>query len=279
MFRALLRGTAAVARRWPLVLALWLFSVVFGVAFALASAVWLGDALEGSLATRTLLHHIDPDVLVDLWVHHREGLTMLLTLAAVLGGVHVVLWWWLYGVVVAALQRRSGDPGTAWAQGLILAPMIAQLFVLALLVLALFSTAVGAAAYAGLRWTRADPSPFVWYEITGAALAIWVIGFVFLTAVHDHARLRACRARQSALCAYRWAFAFVWRGGERAFLLACVLQLSALILWLGYQAVWLTVPVTELLGLTGSLLWAEAYLLLRLWVRVWFFAAENELQA
>jgi hypothetical protein len=36
--------------------------------------------------------------------------------------------------------------------------------------------------------------------------------------------------------------------------------------------------VVAALGLTGSLLWAEAYLVARAWVRVWFFAAENELQ-
>jgi len=279
MIRALLTGAAAAGRRWPLVLALWLFTIAFGVSFALAGAAWLTDALEGSLATRTLLHHIDVAVLIDLWTDHREGLSLLLVFAAVLGGMHVVLWWWLYGVVVAALQRPPGESGTAWGRGLALAPVMAQLFVLALVVLALFSAAVGVAAYGLLRWTRADPSPFVWYEIGGGALAAWMIGFVFLAAVHDHARLRACRARQSAFGAYRWALGFVWHGGERAFLVACALQMSALALWLGYQAVGLTVPVTELLGLTGSLLWAEAYLLVRVWIRLWFFAAENELQA
>ncbi len=279
MIGALLTGAGVAGRRWPLVLALWLLGIAFGAAFALASAAWLTEALAGSLATRTLLHRIDPDVLVDLWAHHREGLTVLLVLAAVLGGVHIVLWWWLYGVVVAAIQRPARESGTPWAQGLALAPVMAQLFVLALFVLAIFSAAVGAAAYALLRWTRSDPSPFVWYDIGAAALAAWAIGFVFLAAVHDHARLRACRARQSALAAYRWALGFVWHGGERAFLVACMLQLSALLLWVGYQAIGLTVPVTELLGLTGSLLWAEAYLLVRVWVRLWFFAAQNELQA
>ncbi len=37
--------------------------------------------------------------------------------------------------------------------------------------------------------------------------------------------------------------------------------------------------MTAVLGLTGSLLWGEAVLWVRLWVRVWFFAAQNELQA
>ena len=155
---------------------------------------------------------------------------------------------------------------------------MAQLFVLAMVVLALFSGAVGGAAYALLRWTRTSPSALIWEEIAAVAAVVWVIGYVFLVAVHDQARLRACRTRQGALSAYRWALGFVRRGGEGAFPLACALQVSGLAVWLGYQVVGLTFPMTALLGLTGSLLWGETYVLVRLWVRVWFFAAQNELQ-
>ena len=97
--------------------------------------------------------------------------------------------------------------------------------------------------------------------------------------MHDHARLHAARTGAGAFAAYRWAFAFVLHGGERAFPLACALQLTALVLWLAYQTVGLSFPMTAILDLTGSLLWGEAYLLLRVWVRVWFFAAQNELQS
>lgn len=66
----------------------------------------------------------------------------------------------------------------------------------------------------------------------------------------------------------------VRRGGERAFPLACAL---------GSQGSRCTSPIrppallliTYLLGLTGSLLWGEAFLWPRMWVRVWFFAAEK----
>ena len=97
--------------------------------------------------------------------------------------------------------------------------------------------------------------------------------------MHDHARLRVRRAGQGPPAAYRWALGFVLRGGERAFPLACALQLSGAVLWVVYQAIGLTVPMTAVLGLTGSLLWGEAFLLACMWVRVWFFAAQNELQA
>jgi len=278
MVRAYLRGARAALQQWPLVLALWLIIGLFGLAFALAGGAWLSDALESSLATRTLFRSLDPDVWVDLWYHHREGLRGLLTVAVVLATVHSVLWWWLHGVVIAALQGTAAELGSVWARGLRLAPTMAALFAIALVVLALFTAAVASAAYELLRWTRTNPAPMIWYQIGAAAVAVWVLGFVFLVAVHDQARLRVGRARRGALSAYAWALVFVARGGERAFPLACALQLTGLAVWLGYQAIALTFDMTALLGLTGSFVWGEAFLLIRMWGRVWFFAAQNELQ-
>lgn len=286
MLRAYLLGAGAATRRWPLIVILWVITAAFGAGFALASGTWLAEALDGSLATRTLARAIDANVLVDLWYHHSEGLHMLLVLAIVMAVVHTVLWWWLHGVVVLSLQRdpaeRGGGPGESrgvWTGGLALAPVMAQLFAIALIVLSLFSATVGGPAYLLMRWTRSEPAAYIWYEIGGAALAVWLLGWVFLVAVHDQARLRAGRTGESALAAYRWAFTFVLHGGERAFPLACALQLTGLAFWLAYQAVAVSLPMTAILGLTGSLLWGEAFLLLRLWVRVWFFAAQNELQS
>ena len=278
MFRAYRAGARAAAHRWPLIAVLWVVAAVFGAAFALAVGAWLSDALGESLATRTLYRQLDPDVFVDLWYHHREGLRGLLVLAATLGGVHTVLWWWLDGVVINALLRPAADRTGIWQQGLTVAPAMAVLYLVATGVLALFSTAVGGTAYALMRWTRSSPAAMIWYQIDAVALAIWVIGLVFLVAVHDHARIRVCRTDQGALTAYRWAFRFVGRGAERAFPLACTLQISALVLWVGYQWVGLRVLTTPALALNGSLVWGGAYLLVRLWVRVWFYAAQNELQ-
>jgi hypothetical protein len=279
MLRAYLVGARAAAQRWPLILALWLIAAVFGAAFALASGVWLTDALDGSLATRTLFRQLDADVFVDLWYHHREGLRGLVMLGLVLGAVHTILWWWLDAVVVCAVEETSGEEHPSpWRQGLALAPLMAQLFALAIAALGLFTAAVGGTAYVLTRWSRESPSATIWFQIGAVAAALWVFGYVFLMAVHDHARLRVRRSGDGALAAYAWALRFVSGGGERAFALACVLQLSGLALWGAYQAVGWSVPMNAVLDLTGLFLWSEAYLLARLWVRVWFFAAQNELQ-
>src|SRR4029450_2238895 len=104
MLRAYLAGARAAAQRWPLIIILFLINALFGFAFALSSGAWLNDALEGSLETRILWRTIDPNVLVDLWYHHREGLHMLLVEAVALAAIYSVLWWWLHGVVIASVQ-------------------------------------------------------------------------------------------------------------------------------------------------------------------------------
>jgi hypothetical protein len=277
MLRAYLAGAATTLRRWPLVTVLWLTAVTFAAAFGTASGLWLAHALEGSLATRTLFKQIDADVLVDLYYHHGESLRMLGVVALLLAVVHTVLWWWLHGVVIYSVQRELTPPDP-WRRAVEAAPTMAQLFLFALAALALLTAAVGGPAYAATRWTRDSPSPMIWYYLWAAAAALWAIGYVFLVAVHDHARIRACRTRHGALACYRWALGFVVRGGERAFPLAVLLQLAAVGLWAGYQAVNLTFSTTEVLGVTGSLIWGVCFLWTRVWVRVWFFAAQSELQ-
>ncbi|HSP97843.1 MAG TPA: hypothetical protein VL049_11440 [Candidatus Dormibacteraeota bacterium] len=272
---AYLGGFRAMLRRWPLVLVLWLIGAAFGLAFALAAQAWLAMALEGSLASRALAHHLDPDVLVDLWYHHGEGLRMLGVVAAVLAVAHVALWWWLDGVIVAAVRDAEANP---WREGLALAPVMARLYGLALLVALLWSGAVAGPTWALLRSTREHPGAYLWYQIGALALAVWLLGMVVLVAVHDHARLRAGLAGDAALRAYGWALRFVLRDGEATLRLALLLQLSAGGLLAASELSSLALPLIDLLGLTGALLLGEVFLLARSAMRVWFFTAERRLQ-
>jgi hypothetical protein len=278
MLRAYLAGIRTGARCWGLVTVLWLIEALFGAAFAIASGMWLTGALDGSLATRTLFRRIDADVLVDLWVHHQEGLRVLLALAAVLAALHTIVWWWLHAVVVAGVQRPPARERAPWIAGLAYTPAFAALFAIAATVLGVCAAVVGSGAYALIRATRTDPSPLVWEHIGAAAVVVWAPAYVFLTAVHDHARIRVCRAESGAVAAYHWAFGFVLRGGERALPLAVLVQLTALAVWVGSAALGLAVPLTAEVGLTSSLVIGELWIWLRVWTRVWSFAAQSELQ-
>lgn len=270
MWLAYVGGFRAMLRRWRLVLALWLAGVAIGGAFALAAQAWLGVALDGSLATRTLAHHLDPDVFVDLWFHHGEGLRMLAVVAAVLASLHALVWWYLDGVVVAAVRDGVATP---WRDGIALAPVMARLALLAWLAVLLWSAAVAGPAWALLRSTREHPGAFVWSQIAAAALAAWLAGMVLLVAVHDHARLRAGLTGAGAWRAYAWAVCFVGWGGQRAAALALALQVSAV----GLVAVGEYAALSPVFDVTASLLVGEAFLLARSGLRVWFFTAQRRL--
>jgi hypothetical protein len=218
-------------------------------------------------------------VLIDLWHYHQTGAQVLLLLGAVLAIVFALLWLWFHGAILATVCRGGTlAPTAALRDGLELTPVLAGLFALAVCVLALFTAAVGGAAWWLIDVTRASPSAMISYYIAGAALVLWALGVVLLTAVHDHARLRAAVAGVGPVTAYRWGMRFVLGGGERAFALALLLQATGLLLWAVYQTLGLGLPVTGGLGVTGSFVWAEIFLLSRVWLRVWAFAAQRELQ-
>ncbi|MGD9763836.1 MAG: hypothetical protein AB7V27_09005 [Candidatus Binatia bacterium] len=268
-------GVRAALERWPLIAALWAIELGFGAIFAVASATWLSAALEGSLATRTLLQDLDADVLVDLWYHHREGLHMLIVLGVVLAGLHWLAWCWLYGVVVSALDDRPQSP---WQRGIGLAPAMARVSVIALAVWALLSAAVIIAGWGLLYALRESPSALLPYQAGAGLAVVWALATVWAVAVHDHARLRLAANGGRALDAYRWALAFVARGRRGAFLLACLLQASALAVWAGYQVINRSVSPLDLVGLTGAVLWGQVFLLARCGIRVWFMAAQGRVQ-
>ena len=275
MFAAYVGGFRAALRRWPLVVALWLIGGAFGAAFALASAAWLDMALEGSLASRTLIQQIDPDVLVDLWYHHGEGLRMLAVVAGLLAVAHTVLWWYLDGVVVASLRDEDREP---WRIATTLVPVMARLYGLAIGMTLLWSGAVAGPAWAVVRSTREHPGAWLWYQLGAVAVVVWLLGMLVLVAIHDHARLRAGLAGDGALRAYGWAAGFVLHGGRRALPLALLLQLSAAAVLIAYELSGLLLPVADHVSLTLALLVGPLFMLARCLVRVWFFTAQRRIQ-
>ena len=280
MLRALLTGLRLTTRQWRLGLVLWLVSAGFGVGFAAVTGYWLSESLAGSLPMRTLLHELDADVFVDLLFHHGESLRMVLVAAMVLAVIYVGLWFWFHAAIVVAVQGR-GDAGLpeAFLRGVERTPLMARLFAVATVVLAVFSLAVGLPAWWLIRATFAQPSELITYHIAAAGAAVWALGYIALVAIHDHARLRACAAHGRALPAYAWAARFVLSGGAYAYPLALALQLIGAAGWLLYGTLPASVPATNGVTVAALFLWGELFLLLRMWLRVWFFAAQNELQS
>jgi hypothetical protein len=278
MWTAFLSGGRTAARCGPLTITLWLINALYGAAFGVASGYWLAESLSGSLATRTLLKDLDANVLIDLFYHHGSSLQMLLVVAAFLATAYVVVWIPLYGAIIATVRERGVSLRGAFRHAFEWSGRLALLFVIALASFALLTTMIGAAAWWTLRFKAASPSEMTPYIIVGAAAAMWWLGAVLLGAIHDHARIRACAVQTQPFTAYWWAVRFVLRGRKNAFLVAFLLHLVGLAIWAVYQSVAANLPVAEGLGVAGSLLWGQAYLVARMVLRVWFFASESRLQ-
>jgi hypothetical protein len=277
MWSVYVLGLRGALRCWPVGLVLFLMSAVFGIAFGSVAWSWLSLALDSSLATRTLLTHLDMNVFVDLLVHHGESLQMLAAAAAVLLGVAGFVWVWLNALAVIAVA----DPGdwSACVQRAVGAyPTFLRLWVTAGLVTGGTGAGVILAGRAALRWTAESPSEMTsaWILIGFGAVAVLLL--LFLATVHDHARIQAVATGAGALRAYLWALAFVGYRSRRALPLAVLLMVTAAALLAVYAALDALVPTTSVPGVVVSLVLGQLMLLARAFVRLWFFAAQTELQ-
>jgi hypothetical protein len=154
-----------------------------------------------------------------------------------------------------------------------------QLMLIALVVLTLFAALVGGVAWYVAAVTIDHPSEMTWYYLGGGAVGVWLIGYVFLVAVHDHARIRTCASGEGAGKAYLWAVGFVLNGGERAFPLAVLLNLTALAVWVIFQVVNANLVAKQGFAVASLFLWGEVFLFARMFLRVWFFGAQSDLQS
>jgi len=280
MQRAYFFGARLALRCGSLVSVLWLVGALFGAGFALASGYWLAEALDGSLASRTLLYDLDPNVFIDLYRRQGSGFRMLIAVAALMGAVYFLLWCWLHGVVILSAQSKGEmDLAEAFRQGIEVTPRMFCLMLIATVGLVSLTAIVGSAAWWAASATVNHPSEMTWYYIGAGAVALWLIGYVLLVAIHDHARIRACATGEGAGKAYLWAVGFVFHGGERAFLLAVLLNLTALAVWGVYQGVNANILVGKGFGVASLLLWGEVFLYARMFLRVWFFGAQSDLQS
>jgi len=278
--RAYLVGVWLAVQCWPLVFVLWLVNVAFGAAFFLASSVWLNHALDDSLPTRTLLYDLDPNVFIDLYYRYDTGFLMLFGIACLMAVVYLLVWCWLHaGLIFQTYSKGKMRLGNALLHATEVFLRMVQLLVIAALMLALLTGVVGGAAWCALAVTVASPSEIGWYQIGAVAGAVWLAGYVCLVAIHDHARIRACASGENAVRSYWWAVRFVVRGGEHAFLLAVVLNVTAMITWAAFQAVGGTLQPDKGFGMAGILVWGELFLFVRMVLRVWFFGAQGDLQS
>jgi hypothetical protein len=278
MRRAFVSGVGAACRYWPVVLMLFAAGVAAAVTFGAAAWCWLSVALGRSLATRTLLTDLDAQIFIDLVAYHSEGFALLLTTGLVLAGCCWLLGVWLNAVTVAAVAREM-----AWWQSPLEGCRAFPTYLCLCAVINLAQAAVIVGLLFGgravIRWTADSATEMAFYWISGTAVLLGGAVVFFLATVHDHARVRAAKTGASALAALRWALRYVGYQDGRALLLAIILLVTSLLVWLFYQTVSGIIRTDTAFGVTLSLVWGEALLLSRAFLRVWWFASASHMQS
>ncbi len=278
MGRALGLGFVAALRRWSVVIVLFVANLAAGLCFTAAAWSWLSGALDNSLASRTLLTDLDWNVFVDLMVQHGESLRMLLAGGLLLALPAVLFGIWLNAVAVVAVGE-DGTLAECLRRGLALYPRFFELSLVSNTLCAVGGGACLLLARLLARWTAESTFELTVYLAVGATALLGGLLLVFLVTVHDHARVRTTASGVGALRAYLWALRFVGSREWRAFPLALLLLGAGFVVWVVYQTVGMLVPATSSHGVVLSLVWGEALLCTRMWLRVWCFASVTELQS
>ncbi|HEX7409985.1 MAG TPA: hypothetical protein VF515_20395 [Candidatus Binatia bacterium] len=277
MGRAYLSGFRAALRRWPVVLVLFLAGLASGLGFTAVTWSWLSRSLDKSFATRSLLTDLDIRVFTDLLVHHGESLQMLLVAGMILLAFFVPLGVWLNAVAVTTVGEETSlseclaRSFRAYPSYIGLWALMSALYVAT--VMTLFVVGRGLT-----RWAAESPSEMTAYWIVGACGLAGVAVGLFLATVHDHARIRIATKGVGPLRAFGWAVGFVGRREGQALPLVLLLLITSLMIWVVYRSVGLLIATDSASGVALSLLWGELLLLVRMFLRVWWFAAETYLQ-
>jgi len=277
--KTLATGLQRASENLPLLFLLWVANAVFGLAAAVVSGFWLSDALGGSLATRSLARELDVNVFLELYTYHQDSFRMLLVTIGVLAAFYVLLWCWFDAAIVQATGRdQRGSLGDILSRASFDAPVMLRVLVFAWAIQVALTAFCGAAGWLCWRATLASSSEMTVYLIGAGTVALWLLFTTAAVAVHDQARIRACRQHGGARAAYRFALGFVLRRRPGAVRLSAVLLGAAFLPWAVYQGIGAVISTQESLGITGLMIVADVFLLVRMYVRVWSVAAHGELQ-
>jgi hypothetical protein len=277
MGRAYIRGFALALHRWPMVVALFVASLLAGLGFAAAAWSWLSLALGSSLATRTLLTDLNVEVFIDLFIHHHESLWVLLLAGLVLAVAFALLGVWLNAAAIVSVGEERST-ASCLLRGLQLYPTYLGLWALSNGGMVASALAVFLSARWLTRWAAESAVEMTFYWMVAGGAVISALSWLFLATVHDHARIRSQAAGVGAMRAFGWALLYVGRRQGRALPLAVLLLGTSVALWAVYQGLSHYLATNSTFGVTVSLLSGEALLLARMFLRVWWFGAETHLQ-
>ncbi len=277
MSHALLAGLRHCLRQWPVVLLLYAAWLAPSLIFGAVAWTRLQEGLDRSLAARTSLRDLDLNVFVDLFAHHRDLFLGITIAGLLLGAGSMLVWIWLHAVAVAA----AGSDASLRDSLRRAHELFGRFFALASMATALNLLIIGAFYLLSrllLRWTAEATAELTPYLLVGTCILLAAICLLVSMVVHDNARVRCAVEEGTATTAYRWSWRFCSRPQSAALGIALLVLGAGLLVWVAYQTIAMLIPVTSTPGVIVSLLWGQAFLLVRAACRFWYFAAAYSLQ-
>ncbi|MBI3782514.1 MAG: hypothetical protein HY270_03835 [Deltaproteobacteria bacterium] len=258
-------------------LALFAANLAAGGVFMALGWAWLATNLDGSLASRTLLTDLDMNVFVDLVRHEHAGSGLVLSQGIVLLTVALGFWTWLNGMAAASVSTRTPLRQSCNAS-LQLYPRLLFLGVVILVSQVVAAAAVFLTAHELTALT-------IGFATEMSSSGIWVVCLLLggsvaflISAIHDHARLHCLATDSTAWRSVTWATRFLLRRAPRALRANLTIGAVAVSTWVIYQSVATMIPGDRMPGVVCLLIWGQAYLMTRMFLRVWLFATESTLQ-
>lgn len=252
----------------------WLTAILF----AGFSWMWLERALGDSLPTRTLLTDLDVHVVIDLLVHHRHSMRMLVGQGVLIAAIGLGAWIWLQAATAMAVSSTASLRECS-VFGRAHLGRYASLWLMSAAITGAGLMAIVAVARWVERWSVIETSTGGPLALQGAAVAAGLSVYVLVTTWHDHVRIHCALADTRTGPAMLWALRFVLRNALRAagLTLLCLATNAALLAV--YHLASDVVTSGAAFSVPLALVLGQAWVVTRIFLRIWLAASAAALQA
>jgi hypothetical protein len=279
VIKAIVLGIGATVRKARILVILYFANLVFAVvaAFPLLAVIQgdLGHSFLGSS-----VRPLDPMWLGEAVLEHQESLPALIGGLAVFGFVYLAFHIFLNGGIVGRLLDREGPSNLAAFAGdcgryfwrFVRLFLVALVFYV--LTLGLFMKLVSA-----LFRPLSEGAVTEWLPLILSNLHL-LIALILLSIVHmvvDYTRIAVVAdAERRVLKALRHALTFLKKRFWRAWAIYLLIALGSVVGSIVFYVVLGLLGAPGVARLAAGLVWMQAYILFRIWIRTLFVAAQAE---
>ncbi|HDT13836.1 MAG TPA: hypothetical protein ENO03_05695 [Candidatus Aminicenantes bacterium] len=279
VIKAILAGMGTTIRKARILVILYVVNLVFAVIAAVPLLALVRADLEHSFLGASV-RPLDPMWLGEAVLEHQEALPAIAASLAVFGLFYLALHVFLYGGIVGRLLDREGPatlPAFAGDCGRYVW-RFARLFAIAL-VFYVLTLGVVMGLVSALFRPLSESAVTEWLPFILSNLHL-LIALLLLSIVHmvvDYTRIAVVAdAERKVLKALRHALTFLKKRFWRAWAIYLLIVLGTIVGAVVFYTVLGLLGGPGVAPLAAGLVWMQAYILFRIWIRTLFVAAQAE---